>query len=51
MIKEKKRYSIYAGPPLDRLIQERAGDFRQPTAVVNTVADRYLELVYVSHRE
>lgn len=42
---KKKRYSIYAGPPLDRLIQERTGDFRPPTAVVNTVADRYLELV------
>jgi hypothetical protein len=41
----KKKYGIYAGPPLRRLIAERRHDQRTPTGVVNTVADRYREIV------
>ncbi len=42
---DKKKYGIYAGPPLRQLLDERAGGSHTPTAVVNTVADRYLEIV------
>ncbi|MCP5458759.1 MAG: hypothetical protein H6971_03890 [Gammaproteobacteria bacterium] len=42
---KKKKYGIYAGPPLLRLIQERTHAQCSPTRVVNTVADRYQEIV------
>lgn len=38
----KPRYSIYVGPPLQRLVEERADEGHPPTAVVNVAADRYL---------
>lgn len=41
----KLRYSIYAGPPLERLVSERVDDLHPPTTVVNVVADRYLNLL------
>lgn len=43
--KESTKYGIHAGPPLRRLIDERAGGSRSVSGVVNAVADRYLELV------
>ncbi|NJN48041.1 MAG: hypothetical protein HC808_17945 [Candidatus Competibacteraceae bacterium] len=42
---KKKKFGIYAAPPLLRLIEERTNDQRSPTRLVNTVADRYLGIV------
>ncbi|MEE4378005.1 MAG: hypothetical protein V2J55_10925 [Candidatus Competibacteraceae bacterium] len=42
---KKKKFGIYAAPPLLRLIEERANDQRSPTRLVNIVADRYLGIV------
>lgn len=40
-----KRLSIYAGDPIDRLLEERASDAHPATTVVNAVADRYLQVI------
>jgi len=45
MQEDRKKYGIWSGPPLRRLLEERAGAARTPTGVVNAVADRYLEMV------
>ena len=42
---DKKKYGIHAGPPLRRLIEERAGPDCTPTRVVNATAARYLALL------
>lgn len=39
----KLRYSIYVGPPLERLVAERTDDACPPTKIVNVAADRYLK--------
>ena len=45
MSDDKKKYGIHAGPPLRRLIEERAGPDCTPTRVVNATAARYLALL------
>ncbi len=40
-----KRINLYIGPRLAQLIEERVGDGRSTSSVVNAVADRYLETV------
>ena len=42
---DKKKYGIHAGPPLRRLIEERAGPDCTPTRAVNATAARYLALL------
>lgn len=42
---KKNKYGIHAGPPLRRLIDERAGPDCTPTRVVNATAARYLALL------
>lgn len=42
---KKDKFGIHAGPPLRRLIDERAGGPRSVSGVVNAAADRYLEMV------